>query len=533
MINDKSVTFQIIGSLMKQPLLLMDTKYILTPDCFANSFEKSIFGAIYNLAMNGAKTISAIDIDSYLQNHEGIYQNFINHNGIEYLQDCEDISIVENFEYYYNKFKKYNLLNDLQKMNFPITHLYPEEIFDKEYDKKVENFEKMSIQEIFNSYKLKLADLEANYQVGNETKIEKANNGIKELLEKLQKTPDVGPTLPGTIYNTVVRGARRGRYYVRSADSGVGKTRSMANEICLLAYPFLYNKNTMEWEYKGNCEKVLYIATEQDPNEIKTMILAYLTGINEEQISYGLYNDEEAKIIAQGIEIMNYFENNLVIAQIPDPDIQSVKALVRQQVLENDFSCVFYDYIFSSPGLMREFRDIKLREDVILMMFSTALKDLAVELDIFMQTSTQVTIDQNERNGMKTKASIRGAKSIADKADVGCVLSRVNKEDEEILKGLGDIITVKPNQVTDIYKLRSGRYNNVRIWSYFDAGSCRRTDLFITDSNGAPIDNFREITFKIDFDNSEELDRFLLKLNGAKEKQEKEEIKEYDWSDLL
>jgi replicative DNA helicase len=535
MINDKSVTFQIFGSLMKQPLLLSDTKYILTPDNFANNFEKSIFGAIYNLAMNGAKKISVVDIDNYLQNHEGIYQNFIKHNGIEYLQDCEDISTLENFDYYYNKFKKYNLLNDLKSQGFDISSIYPDEIFNTEYDSKMEQFEKMTIQDIFNKYRKRIAHLEADYQIGNDIKVISADKGIKELLTKLQASPDVGPILPGNIYNTVVRGARRGKYYIRSAGSGVGKSRSMINEACMLAYPFFYNQQNMKWEYVGSCEKVLYIGTEQEPSEIQTMILSYLTGINEEQINFGLYSKEEENIINQAIMVMEYFKDNLTISQIPDPSIQSIKAFIRQAVLENDYSCVFYDYIFNSPSLMREFKDMRLREDVILMMLSTALKDLAVELDVFIQTSTQVTINPDEKNKMKTAASIRSAKSIADKADLACVLSRVTEDDQKILEGVANKLGIMPNQVLDIYKLRSGRYNNVRIWSYFDAGCCRRKDLFITDSNNQPISNFKEIEFKIEFENSAELTKLLLKLNGYSEPDNNGEVKnkELDWSDLI
>ena len=34
---------------------------------------------------------------------------------------------------------------------------------------------------------------------------------------------------------------------------------------------------------------------------------------------------------------------------------------------------------FSSPGLLGEFRDLKIREDVVLNMMSTALKDIAAD----------------------------------------------------------------------------------------------------------------------------------------------------------
>lgn len=515
MIVDKSVNIQILGALMKEPLLLSDTKYNLTPDDFSSTFEKQIFGAIYNLYLNKIETITVVDIDNYLQNYEGVYQNFINHNGIEFLQDCEDISVNKNFEYYYNKLKKYNLLNDLQKDGFDISKIYPTDIMEKDYNDKMDKFEEMSMQDIVNEFKLKISTVESKYEANSVITTVKANKGITELLKRLQVAPDIGCPLQGTIYNTAVRGARLGKYYIRSADSGVGKSRTMVGDACGIAYPFRYNQNYQRWEYAGAAEKVLYVGTEQEYEEIQTMIIAYLTGLNEELIlSNGLCNDEERKIISQACEIMDTFSDNLIICQIPDPDIKSVKAKIRQEVLQHDISYVFYDYIFSSPSLLAEFRDLRIREDVVLLMLSSALKDLAVELNIFLQSATQVTIGENERGKMKTKASIRGSKAIVDKADVGCIISLVTEDDLKVLSDAIDLIGIVPNQVIDIYKLRRGKYNNTRIWSYFDLGCCRRKDLFITDARMNGINNFKPLEMNVDFDNIKELDKILLKLNN-------------------
>ena len=74
----------------------------------------------------------------------------------------------------------------------------------------------------------------------------------------------------------------------------------------------------------------------------------------------------------------------------------------------NNVEYVFYDYIFSSPGLLGEFRDLKIREDVVLNMLSTALKDLAVELDIYLQSATQVNGDTRDFKGLRDQRCIRG-----------------------------------------------------------------------------------------------------------------------------
>ena len=53
-------------------------------------------------------------------------------------------------------------------------------------------------------------------------------------------------------------------------------------------------------------------------------------------------------------------------------------------------------------------------------------------------------------------------------------------------------IANKPNLVTDIFKVRSGEWTQVRIWSDMNLGTLKKRDLFITDSRMEPIDNFNE-----------------------------------------
>ena len=50
----------------------------------------------------------------------------------------------------------------------------------------------------------------------------------------------------------------------------------------------------------------------------------------------------------------------------------------------------------------------------------------------------------------------------------------------DILKARPEI---KPNLVIDIYKNRRGKMSSLKIFRYFDFGTCRATDLFVTDAN--------------------------------------------------
>ena len=121
-------------------------------------------------------------------------------------------------------------------------------------------------------------------------------------------------------------------------------------------------------------------------------------------------------------------------------------------------------------------------------MFTTALKDLAIELNISVFTSTQVNANADSTKEIRNESSIAGSRSIINKADNGCIMSRPTKEGLESLQNIRAIET--PNVVTDVYKVRSGQWSQVRIWSYFNGGTMRKKDLFITDSQLNIIEDF-------------------------------------------
>lgn len=524
---DKNTILQIFGSLMKNPLLLSEVdKYSLTPQDFSTNFEKYIFAAISNLYQNGAERISVVDIDNYLVSHEAVYGVFTENNGIEYLNDAEELSTLENFNYYYNKLKKYNAIRDLKIMGFNTNKIYPENMLDDDIENKLNEFEKMSVQDIFNSVRADIAKTESKYAKKSNTQTLKANEGVRNLIKKLKTTPEIGVNCQGEIFNTVVRGARRGKFYIRSGGTGTGKTRSMVGDACYIAYPIRYNSRKEEWENTGSCEKVLYIGTEQKPDEIQTMILAYLTDINEEKILYGNYSEKEEELLEKAMKLMDIYEDNFIITQMPDPNLNQIKSLIRKHYLIDGIENIFYDYIFSSPSLLNEFRDLKIREDVILMMLSTTLKDLAAELDVFIMSATQVNGELEEKKGIKNQTCLRGAKSIADKVDVGCITMKVTQDELTTLDVLIQKKGIRPNQVTDIYKIRRGRYNDVRVWSYMDLGTCRKQDLFITDANFKEIEGFQTIRILFDEDKIGEYDSILKLLNTGEVTDKLEEVLE-------
>ena len=501
---DRHTIIQVLGGLMNHPDLLNETdKYNLAPEDFPNSLDKYGFSAIYNLYADGANKIHAVDVISLLQENL-VAKNLIEkENGVTFFQDCEVNSDEGNFNFYYNRLKKLNLLREIQLTGRDTNDIFCENPLDDNYVEINEKFQKMSVNDIVNILKSEVANFENKYSYNNLVEESYAADDILELIDEWRKTPEIGYQLQGDIFNTVCRGGRRGKLYLRSAPSSGGKSRQMVGDACNIAYPIRYDRNKGEWVSTGSCEKVLYIMTEQVPEEIKTMILAYLTGYNEEIFLYGTYGEEEMPRIKIAADIMEKFKDNMLFARIPDPCSSVVKNLFRKYSIQFGVNIFFYDYIFSSPAMLSEYRDLGLQEHVCLRMFTTTLKNLAIELDAFIMTSTQTNSEDDPKGGFRDFRNLEGSKAIRNLVDLGCIFARVTPDELQLISKFVDNFGLKPNIVTDVYKNRRGRWTNIRIWSYYDYGTCRKQDLFVT---SATMKEKLEDFVIMDFKNQDEQD---------------------------
>lgn len=360
---DRHTIVQILGGLMNKPDLLNETdKYLLEPSDFSKQLDRFIFSAIYNLYVNGAEKIHAVDVDNYLKDNALAKQLMEKENGKVFLQDCEIESEVENFYYYYNKLKKINLVRELQLSKDKVDQIYCEDVLNDHYIEINNKFEQMQTVDIINMLKSNIATMENKYVLNNIAEESRPADTIRQKLKEWKQKPEIGCMLQGDIFNTITRGGRKGKLYIRSAGSGVGKTRSMVGDACHIAYPIRYDPKVGKWVSTGSCEKVLYVMTEQDTEEIDTMILAYLTGYNEDVFTYGTFDENDPRI-QTALDIMERFSDNMNYAKISDPCSSVVKNLFRRRNLQDGIENFFYDYIFSSPAMLDEYRDLKIRED--------------------------------------------------------------------------------------------------------------------------------------------------------------------------
>lgn len=258
-------------------------------------------------------------------------------------------------------------------------------------------------------------------------------------------------------------------------------TRLSVFDACKLAYPLHWDQRAGEFILEDHApQKVLYITTEMSPQEIQTICVAYISGVEEQHIKRGLYQSGEEIRVQNAMRIMQAYHNYLILDSIPNPDLNNVRSVIKRHIIMENVGFVFFDYIFTSPALLAQFSSNNVREDIALAMLSNQLKEIAQEFGVFIATSTQINGDGLKLSEKRDQRVLRGSKAIADKPDTACILAKVSPEELEMIRPYVSELGA-PTHVFDIYKLRSGTYKNHRVWSYIDLGTGRWKDLFVTD----------------------------------------------------
>ena len=215
---------QILGCLLKKPDILSDSKYNIDRDDFEEIFHKMIFASIHNLYLQGTKKIDYIAIDNYLSSYELQYKIFNENNGMDYIIECENNSDIENIDYYYQRMKKFTVLRDFVEEGTNIKSIYDETIVEpKEQEKMQAQFDNYTVQDIFNIVEKKIVKVKSKHLVNINNQGQKAGEGLQELKEKCKEAPDIGIPMASNILNTIARGARLKKFYLKSMPTGIGK----------------------------------------------------------------------------------------------------------------------------------------------------------------------------------------------------------------------------------------------------------------------------------------------------------------------
>ena len=514
-LSDTWVYRQVIGCLMHNPLLFLEFPDIQVYD-FDIEMPRICLLAIKRLYEAGARELSVLEVDQEISRGSvGIVQAYTSNGGLEFLKNCYEYASINNFQAYYQRLKKYSLLRALKAAHYDISKYYLE---DKDIkDPSIENeliqrIEDATLDSILNDIEKDYSEIRNKYLNGDQINTDPAE-GLQTLLDSLKTSPNIGISLEGEIFNSACRGARKGCFYLKSSSTSGGKSRTSVFDACHIAYP-------KRWSHEKNCfveirdssnkviepQKVLFIVTEMDKEELQTIMLAYISGVDEDHILTGHYDMGELTRVNQAAKIIEEYSVYFIIEEISDPNLQNVEATIRKYATVDEVKYVFFDYIHSTASMINQFSKNNIREDVILMMMANQLKQIAKDYNIFIFSATQVNAGgiSDDEMEFRDEKCIRGAKSIADKADMGYVMTRVSEKGwQQIVPTLKAAVREKtidqsmidnpPTHVLDIYKMRRGRYKMIRIWIYLHLGTGERKDCFITNAVNQPYRDMIDI----------------------------------------
>lgn len=482
---DVTSIIQVIGNVYNNPSLLDNEDYFFSEEDFPDKFHKILFGSILNLYKLGATSINLNVIEDYLKEYPKSYAIYEKEKGAEFLQKLSEVSTFATFDYYYKRMKKMTLLRMYsEKCGMNLSWLYDiDNILDtKKKQLQEEWFDNTSIEEIADIIDKKIIDIRLEYVNNSDNEGKQAGEDLLSLLQSYKDIPEIGIPMYGNYINTIFRGARLKKVYLRSASTGVGKTRCMIADACTFAASKIFNPMTKQWEDNGVSEPTLYISTEQEYTEIQTMITAFISGVDEHHIVTGNYQEGEWERITEAVKIIETMP--LYVVELPDFSLKDIEDTIKKGIRKYGVRYICHDYIHTSIKILSEISSkagIKgLREDNILFMISVKLKDIANKYGIFIETGTQLNGDYRDAK-IYDQNLLRGAKSIADKIDAGVIMLDVVQED---LNALESIITTggypTPNVKISVYKNRGNKYKGILLWCYANRGICRIDPLFIT-----------------------------------------------------
>ena len=491
-LTDKRAYANTLGCLMKDPTLVEDIDRPLDREDFnTETFYDLLFVAIYNLSMQGCKTIDEFAIDSYLSGFKDQYRIFQENRGLDYLNNIKELCSLENYDYYYHRLRKYSLLRYYEKQGLDTKFIYDTSVDEFHANEEQQKFDNYTEQDIVSMVESTLVINPTMKYCTNTltTEVQAAEGGI-ELIEDLMKIPDVGLPLNNNGLNTVTRGARKGCLYMRSLVQGQGKTRFAAGDACKMAVPYIYDTKKKKYIYTGLSEPTLYITTEMPVDEIQTILYATISKVNEEHILYGTYEKGELERVKQAIE---YIESSpLYIVHIPDFSIEDIKNIIKKYNREFGVEYFFFDYISTSLRLMSEVNGksrMGLKEHQLLLVFATELKTIAQQLDVFIFTASQLN-GEAQMATYKDQNLLAGSKALANKLDVGIISMRPSRSEQDKLESIlqRKFNIPMPDIGHWVYKVRRGRLTHIIIWSKTNLGTMDEEALFVTDFDFNLID---------------------------------------------
>ena len=498
MLYNTNYSALLLGCIMKDTNLLFNPSYPLARSDFEpEPMHRIIFSAIIKLAEAGAGTITEIELDNFVQNYPEKYEILQDGNFLEFVNVVKELASSESYDLYYNTVRKFSLLRDLKARKYDISKYFDEMLDETEENAKLNKF---TIQEILDDIEFSQAKLRNKYDV-NYTRDEMwAGEDTASLLEEFKQKPAFGSFLQSPYQTQLFQGWCRGHLLLRSAPSGVGKSRMGVGDLCNVSANEMWNEDVKDFVVNDNYQGPgFYIHTEQKTREeVNPMFLACISGVPYRNITNGLCTAEQEKRVLKAGEIL--LNSQIKISDMPDFTKASVKRKIKEMV--DGYGCTYgnFDYVQLQGALAHEYKEktnMPVREDLVLKDFVTDLKTWAEEFNVGIMSATQLN-DNWKTSEFPDESCLSGAKSMKNKLDGGTIVLPVKERMKEFKKiepflhkkGICQN-NLKPNIIEYMYKGRYSLYGDqkIKIWSNFDKSTFRRVDFFVTDAE----DNFVKI----------------------------------------
>ena len=506
---DSRTACQVIGCLLKKPSLLRDNKYNLIPDDFYSTFHQHIFSSINNLYENGVENISFVEIEGYLHNNSplGYKIVFEDNDGMDWLAECSEHSALVNFEYNYNRLKKFSFLRDALEQGAEVSDILDlEEVDNNTIEKQTKEFDKKTIKELLDHLDKKILQLKTKYNSNKGTDYLKAGDCSEEILEKIMNGETYGLLSFSGYKNRVTYGNRRSKFHLCSGGTGVGKSRSA---LCEIAYctavelwdyekqKFVINPNNPNGELSS-----IYIGTELNLKmEVSIILWGVIAGVETSKIIEKQLTKEEWERVHYAIDILK--RSKIHLYNEPNYDIAYIDNLITSHTLKGeDVYALGIDYILLTGNLVLEAREYSkgmyTREDQLFLYISKMFKEeIANKHNIYVSSSTQLNRNKSNPDAERDESMIRGSFSLCDKIDIGSIILEPTKLElekiSEIIKQTQKWKPIIPNQVEHIFKNRGGTWKKIRIFRYVNLGNMEAADLFVTDWDYKLINDIEQI----------------------------------------
>lgn len=493
MLYNINIASLVLGCLLKQPSLLVQPQYPLSKNDFApEQFHKILYLAIQRLYNEGVAEITEVEIENIVKNKPAYFEVLQDNNFYDFISTVKELSVIENYDYYYTVVRKFALLRDLKDNGIDIKEFYDELQDENEQAAKLE---KLSIQEILNVVELKGSLLRNKYDVKYTRDEIVAGEDTQGLIDSFKERPSFGACLQSRYLSTIWNGWSRGHLILRGGPSSSGKSRCSVADLCQVGMLELWDDEIGDFIVNPNYQSpTLFIATEQElRTEVEPMFLASVANVEYRKITSGTMTHEEELRVLKAGEIIK--QSGLTITSMPNFTSKSLQRKIKEQVEVNGVQYMVFDYMEIQSELSAEFKAMSAvtpRQDLVLLNLTADLKMYAEDFNIGILTGCQLRDDWKEARFVD-ESYLSGSKAMKNKIDNGSIILPTTylKKDMKILessfnrRGFGENRTKLPNICETIFKGRYSIYGDrrLKLWSYFDRGTFRRHDFFVTDDD--------------------------------------------------